>query len=303
MAKILIAEDERDIRDLITFTLSFGGYTVVSASNGEEAVTLAKQELPDLILLDVRMPRMTGYEACAAIKADHRLKDIPVIFLSAKGQESEIEAGLQAGATEYLLKPFAPDQLTARIKTVLSRPAKAPEMPPSGETNVTEKPAAAQPGANIPRPGSGLTKETEKPATPPAANISRPGSSKVEPTAPETRSWFDRLVGSGAKAPDKPTIPAAREPGRTSEEDAQAPERSMPQETRDAGNPPKAGAKPSEEPGLDDAQRLNQSFPGEDQQPGELYTDDQDDPDQPTAGDREDPDKPLTDDGYERYSP
>lgn len=121
MAKILIAEDERDIRDLITFTLRFAGYEVVAASNGEEAVNLAQQERPDLILMDVRMPRMTGYEACAAIKADPALKDIPVMFLSAKGQESEIQAGLSAGATEYLLKPFAPDQLTARIQTILAQ--------------------------------------------------------------------------------------------------------------------------------------------------------------------------------------
>jgi DNA-binding response OmpR family regulator len=121
MAKILIAEDERDIRDLITFTLQFAGYEVVAASNGAEAVSLARQENPDLILLDVRMPRMTGYEACAAIKADPKLKNVPVIFLSAKGQESEIQAGLVAGAKEYLIKPIAPDQLTARIQVVLSQ--------------------------------------------------------------------------------------------------------------------------------------------------------------------------------------
>ena len=121
MAKILIAEDERDIRDLITLTLDFAGYKVVSASNGEEAVSLARQEIPDLILMDVRMPRMTGYEACALIKADEKLRDIPVIFLSAKGQDSEIQAGLQAGALDYLLKPFAPEQLTERIQVVLAQ--------------------------------------------------------------------------------------------------------------------------------------------------------------------------------------
>ncbi|MBU4224660.1 MAG: response regulator [Chloroflexi bacterium] len=120
MAKILIAEDERDIRDLIIFTLRFSGYEVVAASNGEEAIQLARQEMPDLILLDVRMPRKTGYEACAAIKADEKTRNIPVIFLSAKGQESEIQAGLQAGAVEYLLKPFVPDQLSARIQAVLA---------------------------------------------------------------------------------------------------------------------------------------------------------------------------------------
>lgn len=120
MTKILIAEDERDIRDLITFTLRFSGYEVVAASNGEEAVTLAWQEIPDLIILDVRMPRMTGYEACAKIKEDERTRDVPVMFLSAKGQENEILTGLSAGATEYLLKPFAPDQLIARIQQILT---------------------------------------------------------------------------------------------------------------------------------------------------------------------------------------
>jgi CheY-like chemotaxis protein len=121
MAKILIAEDERDIRDLIVFTLQFAGYQVVAASNGEEAVNLARQEIPDLILMDVRMPRMTGYEACTAMKGDPNLKDVPVIFLSAKGQDSEIQAGIQAGAVEYMLKPFAPDQLTSRIQAVLQK--------------------------------------------------------------------------------------------------------------------------------------------------------------------------------------
>ena len=76
---------------------------------------------PDLILMDVRMPRMTGYEACKAMKANPDLKDIPVVFLSAKGQETERQQGLDAGAEEYLLKPFAPDQLTAQIKIILAK--------------------------------------------------------------------------------------------------------------------------------------------------------------------------------------
>src|SRR5688572_18960108 len=121
MAKILIAEDERDIRDLVAFTLRFAGHEVFAATNGEEAVELAPQVNPDLVLMDVRMPRMTGYEACRALKANPDLKDIPVVFLSAKGQESEIQQGLEAGAEEYLLKPFAPDQLTNRVKTILGK--------------------------------------------------------------------------------------------------------------------------------------------------------------------------------------
>jgi len=121
MAKILIAEDERDIRDLVAFTLRFAGHEVFAASNGEEAVELAPKVNPDLILMDVRMPRMTGYEACKILKENPDLKDIPVVFLSAKGQENEIQQGLASGAEDYLLKPFAPDQLTSRVKTILAK--------------------------------------------------------------------------------------------------------------------------------------------------------------------------------------
>ena len=121
MTKILIAEDEPDIRDLVAFTLRFAGYEVVTGTNGEEAVQIAQKESPDLILLDVRMPRMTGYEACKQIKADPQLKDVPVVFLSAKGQEAEIRDGMDAGAEEYLLKPFAPDQLTERVRSILAK--------------------------------------------------------------------------------------------------------------------------------------------------------------------------------------
>ena len=119
MAKILVAEDERDIRDLITFTLNYAGHEVVAVSNGEEAVEAALREMPDMILMDVRMPKMTGYEACQKIKANAQIQHIPIVFLSAKGQEAEIRTGLDAGATEYLLKPFAPMELTVRVNELL----------------------------------------------------------------------------------------------------------------------------------------------------------------------------------------
>jgi CheY-like chemotaxis protein len=125
MSKILIAEDERDIRDLIAFTLRFAGYEVLTANNGEEAVAMTQKEMPDLVLTDVRMPKMTGYEACKLIKADPHTQHIPVVFLSAKGQEAEVQSGMAAGADEYLLKPFAPDQLTRKVAEILSK-AKAP---------------------------------------------------------------------------------------------------------------------------------------------------------------------------------
>lgn len=121
MAKILIAEDEPDIRDLVSFTLRFAGHIVVAVSNGAEAVDAARMEKPDLILMDVRMPRMTGYEACAMLKADPTMAHIPVVFLSAKGQDSEIQTGFNSGATDYLLKPFAPLELTERVKELLEK--------------------------------------------------------------------------------------------------------------------------------------------------------------------------------------
>ncbi|WP_448590957.1 response regulator transcription factor [Thermoflexus hugenholtzii] len=121
MARILIAEDERDIRELIIFTLEFGGFQVLSATNGEEAVELARQHRPDLIILDVRMPKMTGYEACRLLKSQEETRSIPVVFLSAKGQEAEIRQGMEAGADAYILKPFAPDELIQQVRAILDR--------------------------------------------------------------------------------------------------------------------------------------------------------------------------------------
>ena len=126
MTKILIAEDERDIRELIAFSLQgLGGFDIVLASNGAEAVERATAEIPDLILMDVRMPRMTGYAACKKLKENDATKSVPVIFLSAKGQDEEIEQGLAAGAAAYILKPFAPDELVNQVRSVLKRLGKA----------------------------------------------------------------------------------------------------------------------------------------------------------------------------------
>jgi two-component system alkaline phosphatase synthesis response regulator PhoP len=119
-AKILVAEDEKDIRELVSFTLRYAGYDVWTADDGIEAVEIAQEIIPDLILLDVRMPKMTGYEACEAMKQIDTLKDIPVVFLSAKGQETEIQQGLASGAIAYILKPFAPAELTLRVEELLA---------------------------------------------------------------------------------------------------------------------------------------------------------------------------------------
>jgi CheY-like chemotaxis protein len=122
MIKILVAEDETDIRELVSFSLeNIGGFTVVKAKNGAEAVEAAQKEKPDLILMDVRMPKMTGVEACAVLKDSPDTKDIPVVFLSAMGQEQEIQQGMDVGAVEYILKPFAPDVLMGKVREILER--------------------------------------------------------------------------------------------------------------------------------------------------------------------------------------
>jgi DNA-binding response OmpR family regulator len=121
---ILVAEDERDIRELIVFTVQLDGFNVVDVANGEEAVKKAMEIMPDLILMDVRMPKMTGFEACKALKAEEKTKDIPVVFLSAKGQESEVNTGLELGASDYFLKPFAPDELSNRVNKILTKHGK-----------------------------------------------------------------------------------------------------------------------------------------------------------------------------------
>src|SRR5579871_4097869 len=125
MAHILVAEDERDIRELINFTLMFAGHTVTLAANGADAVekataALANNSKPDLIMMDVRMPKLTGYEACRQLKQLEAFKDTPVVFLSAKGQDEEIQTGMNVGAAAYILKPFSPDDLTRRVADILA---------------------------------------------------------------------------------------------------------------------------------------------------------------------------------------
>jgi DNA-binding response OmpR family regulator len=125
MSTILVAEDERDIRELISFSLKYSGFEVEEAINGIEAVEKACKLRPDLIILDVRMPKKTGYEVCQELKEADETKDIPIVFLSAKGQEAEIKQGKELGAVDYILKPFAPEELSNRITEILKETTQA----------------------------------------------------------------------------------------------------------------------------------------------------------------------------------
>jgi CheY-like chemotaxis protein len=118
--KVLLAEDEEDIRKVAQISLEFrGGWKVALANDGEECLAMAARERPDLILLDCMMPKLDGYEACRRLKQDPLLREIPVIFLTAKSQESEMRKGLALGAIGYLIKPFNPMSLAAEIREIL----------------------------------------------------------------------------------------------------------------------------------------------------------------------------------------
>lgn len=119
--KILIADDEKDVRNLVRFTFERRGFEVVEAADGIQALTVARRESPDLIILDAMMPGMSGYEASRELKKAEATKGIPIVFLSAKGQTYEVAEGLEAGAVAYIVKPFAPKELVAQVQEILQQ--------------------------------------------------------------------------------------------------------------------------------------------------------------------------------------
>jgi two-component system alkaline phosphatase synthesis response regulator PhoP len=123
MAKesILVVEDENEIRELIRYNLAKEGYDVVEARTGEEALTKAHAQLPTLVLLDLMLPELDGLEVCRRLKRDYLAQHVPIVMLTAKGEESDVVAGLEVGADDYITKPFSPRVLTARVRAVLRR--------------------------------------------------------------------------------------------------------------------------------------------------------------------------------------
>ena len=119
--KILAVDDEEDILELLRFNLSREGYQVSCASSGEEALRLVQSEIPDLIVLDLMLPGIDGLEVARRLKNDPNTKHIPIVMLTAKGEEADIVAGLELGADDYVTKPFSPRILVARVRAVLRR--------------------------------------------------------------------------------------------------------------------------------------------------------------------------------------
>ncbi|MCC6126691.1 MAG: response regulator [Pirellulales bacterium] len=124
--KILVVEDEEEIRELIAYNLVKQGYRAIPAETGEDGLRRIRAEKPDLIVLDLMLPGVDGLEVCRTLKRDPATEAIPVVMLTAKGEESDIVAGLELGADDYLTKPFSPRVLLARIRAVLRRKAEEP---------------------------------------------------------------------------------------------------------------------------------------------------------------------------------
>ena len=121
MARIVVADDDVDIRELVEFKLSTMGHEVVAVGDGAAAIEACREQKPDLAVLDVMMPGMSGLEAIRAMRADDALRDIPVILLTARAQESDVESGFDSGADDYVTKPFSPRELGSRVEALLAQ--------------------------------------------------------------------------------------------------------------------------------------------------------------------------------------
>ena len=119
MKKILIVDDEQDIVESLKFVLEVSGYVCYTAFNGEDGLRLAKEIMPDLIILDVMMPKINGYKISRLLKYDNKYKDIPILMITARSQDEDKVIGEETGADEYITKPFVVDDVVQRVKSYL----------------------------------------------------------------------------------------------------------------------------------------------------------------------------------------
>ena len=118
---VLVVDDERDILELVKYNLDKEGYQVTVVATGEDALVATRTKLPDIVILDLMLPGVDGLEVCRRLKADPKTRSIPIVMLTAKGEEADVVSGLELGAADYVTKPFSPRVLTARIRAVLRR--------------------------------------------------------------------------------------------------------------------------------------------------------------------------------------
>ncbi len=132
--KILVADDDRDLRSILAFAFKQAGYLVVEASDGREALERFAVEVPDLVVLDVNMPRVDGFEVCRQLRSE---SEVPILMLTVRGQEEDVVRGLDSGADDYMAKPFSPQTLLARVRALLRRSARsAPEVDAAGDISL-----------------------------------------------------------------------------------------------------------------------------------------------------------------------
>ncbi|MFK4227251.1 response regulator transcription factor [Streptomyces sp. NPDC019890] len=124
MARVLIADDDVDIRDLVAFKLTQSGHEVIAVEDGMAALKAARSEPVDVALLDIRMPGMSGLDVCRELRAAPETESLPVILITARSQEGDVETGFAAGADDYIIKPFSPRELSSRVQAVLTRAAR-----------------------------------------------------------------------------------------------------------------------------------------------------------------------------------
>jgi DNA-binding response OmpR family regulator len=118
---VLVADDDDDILELVAFRLERAGYKVITARDGQQALAAAKEQRPDLAVLDVMMPGLNGYEVTQQLRSGEATRDIPVILLTARVQEADVNRGFEAGADDYLRKPFSPQELRSRVQAIIAR--------------------------------------------------------------------------------------------------------------------------------------------------------------------------------------
>jgi two-component system phosphate regulon response regulator PhoB len=123
---ILVVEDEEDILELVRYNLAKEGYKVTAVTSGEDALDAARSTSPDLVVLDLMLPGIDGFEVCKLLKNKAKTQHIPIIMLTAKGEEADIVTGLELGADDYITKPFSPKVLTARVRAVMRRKSREP---------------------------------------------------------------------------------------------------------------------------------------------------------------------------------
>lgn len=131
---ILLVEDDEDIRQLLTFTFEAAGFDVITRSDGQEGLDAAVAETPDVVILDIMLPSMSGLDICKVLKRNAETESIPVIMLTARGEEVDRVVGLELGADDYVVKPFSPRELVLRVRAVLKR--NAPPEPASKSTSL-----------------------------------------------------------------------------------------------------------------------------------------------------------------------